>query len=195
MKPPRQDPPRTALSATSSRVSAVVASALPRLLYEDPNFKDFWVNPNHFGGAREALAVAKPRQGQFSFMMSDMMGEQWVYHIPAQTFGLMLQNQAMRGENEQRVMGRDPASGTNWVTGWMNPCAPSPCTMAGWWREATFRLPVLILPDGMAGTGGLWVKKGSTGCFVVSLPTTAVWLRAANCVRRAMFPPTPLVGL
>lgn len=90
---------------------------LPRLLYEDPNFKDFWVNPNHFGGAREALAVAKPRQGQFSFMMSDMMGEQWVYHIPAQTFGLMLQNQAMRGENGQRVMGRDPASGTNWVTG------------------------------------------------------------------------------
>jgi formylglycine-generating enzyme required for sulfatase activity len=90
---------------------------LPRLLYEDPNFKDFWINPSHFGGTREALAVAKPRQGQFSFMMSDMMGEQWVYHIPAQTFGLMLQNQAMRGENEQRVMGRDPASGTNWVTG------------------------------------------------------------------------------
>jgi len=90
---------------------------LPRLLYEDPNFKDFWINPSHFGGTREALAVAKPRQGQFSFMMSDMMGEQWVYHIPAQTFGLMLQNQAMRGENEQRAMGRDPASGTNWVTG------------------------------------------------------------------------------
>ena len=90
---------------------------LPRLLYEDPNFKDFWVNPSHFGGSREALAVAKPRSGQFSFMMSDMMGEQWVYHIPAQTFGLMLQNQAMRGGGEERVMGRDPTSGTNWVTG------------------------------------------------------------------------------
>ena len=89
---------------------------LPRLLHQDPAFEQFWLKPQEFGGCREHLSSAMKRPDCFSFLMSDMCGDKWVYHIPVFTFGLLLQNRALKGESTEKAIGYDKESETSWIT-------------------------------------------------------------------------------
>ena len=90
---------------------------LPSLLRDDQSFREFWHDPSQFGGRREPFAEAQKAESCFSFLMGDMFGDKWVYHIPVYTFGLLLQNQAMKGEATDKAVGYDSQSQTNWITG------------------------------------------------------------------------------
>ncbi|BBM86984.1 acyl carrier protein [Candidatus Uabimicrobium amorphum] len=89
---------------------------LPKLLYEERAFQDFWLHPQEYGGIKEPLATAQKKPNYFSFIMADMLGEFSVYHIPIQIFGLLLQNQALQGKSCPKAFGIDPISQTQWVT-------------------------------------------------------------------------------
>ena len=90
---------------------------LPKLLHQDPAFAQFWLKPQEFGGCRESLISATKRPDCFSFLMSDMYGDKWIYHIPVFTFGLLLQNRALTGESTEKAIGYDKESETSWITG------------------------------------------------------------------------------